>query len=226
MYFSRVVINPHLWNARRALASLERLHAIVARATSEAQQNVDGSDERPLWRLDQSGGGKGPRLYIVSRRVPDLGVLMEQLGTGPQELAFTEYEPFLDQLRRGQEWGFRCRANPTKSIGSGQAGVRGRRTGIVSRDEQLDWFFDQARRNGFHMPINRMEAPEVLIKESTLVSFKRHGGNVTLSSVVFDGVLAIDDPDALKEAMITGVGRGKGYGFGLLTLVPLAGKSY
>lgn len=226
MYFSRVTINPNLWNARRALSSLERLHAIIARATSDRDQDTDISDERPLWRLDEGRGGQGSRLYIVSHRVPDLVILMDQLGTGPQELSFADYQPFLQRLSRGQEWGFRCKVNPTKSIVSGHTGVRGRRTGIASNSEQLDWFFNQARKNGFHMPINRVEAPEVLIRESTLVSFKRHGGNVTLSSVVFDGVLAIDDPDAVKEAMITGIGRGKGYGFGLLTLVPLARKSH
>lgn len=226
MYFSRVTINPHLRNARRALASLERLHAIIARATSDRDQDTDISDERPLWRLDESRGGQGARLYIVSRRVPDLGVLMKQLGTGPQELSFTDYEPFLCRLSRGQEWGFRCRANPTKSIGSGHTGVRGHRTGIVSKNEQLEWFVAQAKRGGFHMPINRVEAPEVLVRESTLVSFKRHNSNVTLSSAIFDGVLAIDDPNAVRAAMTGGIGRAKGYGFGLLTLVPLAGKSY
>ena len=32
----------------------------------------------------------------------------------------------------------------------------------------------------------------------------------------------VDDPELLRTALLDGIGRAKGYGFGLLTLVPLA----
>ncbi|WP_258184643.1 MULTISPECIES: type I-E CRISPR-associated protein Cas6/Cse3/CasE [unclassified Bifidobacterium] len=45
---------------------------------------------------------------------------------------------------------------------------------------------------------------------------------MTLASATFDGVLVVDDPDLLRHALVEGIGRAKGYGFGLMTLVPLA----
>lgn len=71
------------------------------------------------------------------------------------------------------------------------------------------------------MPINRLELPEVVVRDSQTVDFIRQGSTVTLTSAVYDGVLAVDDPALLRVALLDGIGRAKGYGFGLLTLVPL-----
>jgi CRISPR system Cascade subunit CasE len=38
---------------------------------------------------------------------------------------------------------------------------------------------------------------------------------------VFEGRLLITDPDALRAALVTGIGPAKGYGCGLLTLAPV-----
>ena len=72
------------------------------------------------------------------------------------------------------------------------------------------------------MPINRLELPEVVVKDSQTIDFTRQGSTVTLTSAVYDGVLVVDDPELLRTALLDGIGRAKGYGFGLLTLVPLA----
>lgn len=104
----------------------------------------------------------------------------------------------------------------------GEPGKRGKRTGIIRAEEQQEWLFHQARRAGFHMPINRLELPEVLVRHSVREKFRRKGSTVTLTSATYDGVLVVDDPDLLRRSLIEGIGRAKGYGFGLLTLVPLA----
>ncbi|RSN68457.1 type I-E CRISPR-associated protein Cas6/Cse3/CasE, partial [Streptomyces sp. WAC 05379] len=36
----------------------------------------------------------------------------------------------------------------------------------------------------------------------------------------FDGTAHITDPDALTDALLTGIGRAKSYGAGLLSLAP------
>ena len=36
--------------------------------------------------------------------------------------------------------------------------------------------------------------------------------------VRFDGIGVVTDPDALRAAVLTGIGRGKSYGCGLLSL--------
>ncbi|WP_267884309.1 MULTISPECIES: type I-E CRISPR-associated protein Cas6/Cse3/CasE [unclassified Streptomyces] len=40
------------------------------------------------------------------------------------------------------------------------------------------------------------------------------------SLIRYDGTATVTDPDALHEAVLTGIGRGKPYGAGLLSLAP------
>lgn len=215
--FTRIVIDPRHRHARWAMMSLERLHAIVARSVDPSH---DGS-QRVLWRLDMGKNGRPSRLYIVSTVIPDAQVLFEELGAGPNSVATCAYEPFLDRLAIGQEWGFRLKANPTRSKASGSLAVRGKREGLTRVEDQLEWLYRKAKESGFHMPINRIGMPEVMVRDSRLVDFRRQGATVTLASVVYDGVLAVDDPELLRHALTGGIGRAKGYGFGLLSLVPL-----
>ena len=216
--FTRVIIDPRHRHARWAMLSLERLHAIVARANDPEWLGAPHA----LWRLDEGRGGAPSRLYIVSERIPDSRVLFAEFGAGPQSIATCEYEPFLDGHAAGQEWAFRLKANPTRSEPSGVLGCRGKRTGLTKMDDQLEWLYRQARKAGFHMPINRLEMPEVMVRESRKIDFARQDSTVTFVSAVYDGILAVDDPDLLRAALTTGIGRAKGYGFGLLTLVPVS----
>ena len=41
---------------------------------------------------------------------------------------------------------------------------------------------------------------------------------MTLGVATFEGVLEVTDPDALRRALTHGIGRGKAYGCGLMTL--------
>ena len=148
-------------------------------------------------------------------------MIQEQFGAELSDIATCSYDPFLAQLATGQQWRFRLKANPTKSIGSRQPGIRGKRIPITKQDEQIEWLTRQASRCGFHIPINRLDVPEVIVRDSGAVSFMRQDRQVTLHSAIFDGFLAIDDPAAFRQALITGIGRGRGYGFGLLTIVPV-----
>lgn len=220
-YFTRIMIDTRMRRTRWVMLSLERLHAIVARSVDPIHQGCG----RMLWRLDEGRNGRISRLYIVSDTVPDARILCAELDVLSKNIATCEYEPFLDKLAIGQEWGFRLKANPTKSCPSPDFSTRGKRVGIVKVEDQLEWLYEKARKAGFHMPINRLEIPEVMVRDSRKVDFSRQGSTVTLSSVVYDGVLAIDDVDLFKQALLQGIGRAKGYGFGLLTLVPLTRES-
>lgn len=217
--FTRIIIDPRHRNAARVLSSPERLHAVVARSFDPAQAGSTDT-QRVLWRMDEAHG-RASRLYAVADRAPDITVLGEQLGVDAAQVSTCSYEPFLDSLERGQEWGFRLKANPTKSHPSGGNSQRGKRFPLTKIEDQLDWMLRKAGESGFHMPINRLEVPEVMVRETKRVSFNRRGGQVRLTLAVYEGVLAIDDPDLLRRAMTSGIGRAKGYGCGLLTLVPL-----
>ena len=66
----------------------------------------------------------------------------------------------------------------------------------------------------------RVDGKNLLINgvERSLVEFRRGNGLVRLSIATFEGVLEVSDPQALRHAVVNGIGRGKAYGCGLLTL--------
>ena len=45
---------------------------------------------------------------------------------------------------------------------------------------------------------------------------------VPVVTATFDGRLTVTDPEALRQALTSGIGRAKAYGCGLMTLAPVA----
>ncbi|KAB1662975.1 type I-E CRISPR-associated protein Cas6/Cse3/CasE [Pseudoclavibacter sp. CFCC 13611] len=213
-YLSRVTLSPSARKTTRALASPEVLHAIVARAT-EGSPDATSPRGRTLWRLDR--GADRHRLFIVSPSQPDRQVLADELSAEPKGLATLDYAPLLRAVKMGSEWRFRLKANPTKSLSQGE-GQRGRRVGLVKTSEQLEWLTSRAQRLGIEFPSNRFGQPEVIVHDSRTVEFRRASATVTLATTVFDGFLIVRDAALLQDALVNGVGRAKGYGYGMLTL--------
>ena len=50
-------------------------------------------------------------------------------------------------------------------------------------------------------------------------------GKVTLRTVVFEGVLTVRNLEHFKHALVSGIGRAKAYGCGLLTIAHYRGDS-
>lgn len=220
--FSRIIVDSRDRRAMHAFGSLERLHAIIARAT-ESEPGAEAG--RTIWRLDQSARNSRHRLYIVSAEQPDCSVFAQELGTSAEDCSSCDYGMFLDRLECGQEWTFRLTANPTHAVPSDGFVTRGKRQPILKRAEQEEWLFKQLRKAGCHMTINRLEQPEVAIRGSQQVSFRKKRTTVVLTQVTFDGILSVDDPIALREALVNGIGPAKAYGCGLLTLAPLQART-
>jgi CRISPR system Cascade subunit CasE len=228
MYLSRVEINPRLRATMLALNSPQRLHAIIAASfpssssalgsstkgpeQQSAQQLTQQSVHRHLWRLDKLGHS----LYVlvVSPRKPDFSHLIEQLGwAGSQQVWETKsYDPFLDRLQQGQEWQFRLRANPTYSDKKGNPSEsRGIVRAHVKIEDQKQWFAARAQKCGF--TLNGFE-----LVDRSVSRFERQQKTVTLHVATLEGLLRVEEPELLREALINGIGRAKAYGCGLLTL--------
>lgn len=210
MHLTRFEINPARRDARSMLASPQRMHAAVLAAFPESRD-----DGRILWRLDE--GRHDVVLYVVSPGKPDLTHLVETIGRPTYGWQTGDYGPFLDRLVAGERWAFRLRANPVHTVRSGDGG-RGKRFGHVTAEQQTAWFHRQAQRHGFFVVTGSADAPDVVLRTRRTLRFDRRGRTVTLSTAVFEGTLQVDDPDALREALVGGIGPAKGYGCGLLTL--------
>jgi CRISPR system Cascade subunit CasE len=211
MHLTRFEINPQRRAAREVLASPQRMHAAVLAAFPESR-----SDEgRVLWRVDP--GAHDAVLYVVSPDKPDLTHLVESIGRPAYGWQTRDYGPFLERLAVGDRWAFRLCANPVHNVPAPDGG-RGKRVGHVTAAQQTDWFLRRAEACGFAVGKGAGEEPDVVLRSRRTLRFARRGRTVTLSTAVFDGTLRVVDPGLLRSALAGGIGPGKGYGCGLLTL--------
>ncbi len=225
MFFSRVFLNPLRRATREWVSSPQRLHAAVLGGFPGPAHG------RTLWRLDQ--GDHRLELIVVSPDPPDLSHLAEMGGWAPHPPEIADYRPFLDGITAGANYHFRIRANTVRSTKSGvDAGKRGRVINVGSRDSQEQWFVARAQDAGFHIPSDKHDLTATdgtpiarrnlaLTRRETMRFTKKAGDRVvpvTLATAQFDGRLQVDDPVVLRAALTNGIGRGKAYGCGLLTL--------
>jgi len=220
MFLTRFHINTARRGARFLLGNPQAMHAAVLSAYPPPPG--DALPRRVLWRVDRNG--HEATLYVVSPEEPDLSALNEQAGWATATWATREYQPFLDRLAEGQSWAFRLMANPVKQ--AMVPGTRGKRFAHVTPAQQVAWLEERAERNGFLIARTPEQVPAVSVTSRSKDSFGRRDphqdgrqGKVTLVRVQFDGVLTVTDAEKFRTMLANGLGRGKAYGCGLMTLV-------
>lgn len=221
-YLTRFQINPHRRGAARLLASPQRLHAAVL-ASFPPDLIAKATGRRVLWRLDAPSNVER-NLFVVGPGRMSPEVLREQAGWSEQKTWDTaDYEPFLQRLRIGQRWTFRLTANPTEARATTH-GERGRVRAHVTADQQQTWLLSRSARYGFTI-VSDGGAPLLRVTRRERDSFDKGRDTVkrrvTVSRAQFDGVLEVTDDELLRSALLTGIGRAKAYGCGLMTLAPL-----
>lgn len=224
-YLSRVRLNPTRRGAQKLLTSPQAMHAAVMGSHPRLlDERVSG---RVLWRIDQPAK-HDIQVYVVSPVAPDFTGLLEQAGWPTQrDWDSTEYQPFLDKLNKGQLWSFRVTANPVRVLPKkpGDTRRRGRISPHVTADQQRGWLFKNGPTWGFSLPTHDSFGVQAEVRDRHTVRFGRVSAEasrstVSLSRASFTGLLTIEDPDALRSALVEGMGRAKAYGCGLMTLAP------
>lgn len=219
MFLSRIALNPARREGRKLLASPQAMHAAVL--SSFAPGSSTSANSRVLWRLDR----QGPEafLYVVSPAQPDFAHLVEQAGWPTTETWVSKpYTPLLAALSDGQHWHFRLTANPVHKVRI-DGETRATDTKLrahVSAGHQLEWLRSRTPRLGFEFA-GKDDAPDVTVLDRKVAHFKRGEGKVTLAMATYEGTLVVSDAKRLREVLVAGIGRAKGYGCGLLTLAPV-----
>ncbi|GAB3182938.1 type I-E CRISPR-associated protein Cas6/Cse3/CasE [Nesterenkonia halophila] len=224
-WFTTLALNPLRRDARRLFSSPQAMHAAVMGAFPP-EAETESADGRVLWRVDEGDGTR--TLYVVSPEKPDLGHVVEQAGWETSPAKCAAYGAFLNQLTRGQQWGFRLRANPVKSLRQGD-GDRGKVVPHVTVAQQIEWLVGKSQGLGFDVadPLGEdasENGPSLTVTARDDRRFRRADrdgqgcGRVTLRQAQFDGILTVSDVAQLQRALVFGIGRGKAYGCGLMTL--------
>ena len=117
-----------------------------------------------------------------------------------------QVKAFQPQFAAGQVCRFRLRANPTVKRDK-------KRHGLTSEDEQLAWLQRKGVAGGFEV-----RSVTVVPEGSDSVWRKNDTDAMSFLAVCFEGTLHVMDGAAFLRAFQHGIGSGKGFGFGLLSL--------
>lgn len=227
MFLSRVHINTQALTPRNLMPLLEgdsyRNHQLLwqlftAEETrpflfrQELEQSFDSSSGKPRGL---------PLFYVLSSIEP-------QADT---DLFTCEVKPFDPKLVSGQQLGFKLRANPV--VAKREEGRKNSRhhdvlmdakraaksngvTDKVAIQRQMDeaaqeWLANDSRaeKAGYQLE----SVPEISGYQQHV--HRRKGRNIRFSSVDFQGLLTVTDPDRFMRTLAEGIGRSRAFGCGM-----------
>jgi CRISPR system Cascade subunit CasE len=223
MFLSRVPLDVEKVKTAEILCDRGALHGLVESACGFDPSQPRDYDNRRLWRIDvaESGG----YLYIVTQDRPEnLGKIVQDYGfpnpiTQQQAVQIASYDDFLSYLKEGQVFSFRLSAFPSRIVTEHVNGKRVKhRVYIANQLEQLVWL----QRYGKDMGGFDVDTSTVRVLSRKMHTIRKSEQTYHYREVTFTGLLTITDVEQFVQALTKGIGRGKAYGLGLLTIVPYA----
>ncbi len=212
MYLSLLQLNPRSRQVQSELANPYEMHRTVMSAFPDGHPRDAAG---VLFRLDFDSRTGQPALLVQSQSEPNWhtlkpGYLLADGMPNPQT------KPFQPRFQAGQLLAFRLLANPTRRVGNKEDPNCGARVALYKEEEQYEWLSRKAAQHGFRVLQAQVSHTDTLTGKLRREPQTEHA--LTLFAVRFDGVLEVTDPAKLREALASGIGSGKAFGFGLLSL--------
>ncbi|MFF8932310.1 type I-E CRISPR-associated protein Cas6/Cse3/CasE [Streptomyces longwoodensis] len=213
VWLTRIVPHPTSRDARRDLGDAVGLH----RRLMSLFPDELGPDPRAslgiLHRVEDTPAG--PCILMQSAHRPDLNRLPEHYGT----TATRQLGPLIAALHPGATVHFRCVANPVRKPGATTRSLYNLPAVVPLSGTHADqWWMRQADTAGLKV-LTLHSQP---LDSATGVRGTRGADQQRIrhARTRFDGTALVTDPDRLRQKLADGIGRGKAYGCGLLTLAP------
>ncbi|RPK70248.1 CRISPR-associated endoribonuclease Cse3 [Streptomyces sp. ADI97-07] len=213
LWLTRIIPDTRSQDARRDLAGAIGMHR---RIMSLFPSNA-GPDPRArfgiLFRTEDTPAG--PHLLIQSNQEPDTKLLPHSYGTALSR----PLDALIDAIRPGLTIRYRCVASPVRKPGATTRALYNLPPVVPLTGAAADeWWLRQADQGGLK-PLTHHSHPLDAVRgqrrpDNAPPQHIRH------ARTQFDGTAAIIDTDLLQAAILGGIGRGKAYGCGLLSIAP------
>jgi CRISPR system Cascade subunit CasE len=235
MYLSKLILNPRCRAVQSGLRDCQQLHCIILKAFPiiESENQKAREEFGVLYRIDIDNRCNKLSLLVQSRiepdwqRLPDNFLLQDTDEVNP---SCKPVQEVFNKLQAGMHLRFRLRANPTRRLYADRAEKeinpkkRGKRVEIRGEQKQTEWLKRKEQDCGFHLQTLHLNADitNVQAGQEQKVNGKKSDSEMkmTLASVLFDGELVVTDANKFQQAIVNGIGTGKAYGFGLLSVAP------
>lgn len=183
-----------------------------------------------LWKLFADGPERKRDFLFQNRQHLEPGVcfVVSQRPPQPQDGWQVQTREYRPQLASGQSLVFSLRANPTVSRGRDgqrsarhdvvldarrQAQARGETLTVAEAEQRAgrEWLDRRAESNGF-----AIEQLRIAAYQSQQLRKRRQAAGIHFSTLDYEGVLRVTDPERLQHALFHGIGPAKAFGCGLL----------
>ena len=153
---------------------------------------------------DKGGDWKSRQVLILSEREP-LQPAHGEVGSKKVSDSFLQFD----------HYGFEVVLNPTK-----RDAVTGKIVAVRGRENLLHWFAQKAPGLGFEVISQSLQVNNIGV-----LTYQKNGISRTHNTATFIGKLKVIDLQVFIQSFKKGIGRAKGFGFGLLQIVPIDMKN-
>lgn len=199
--------------ARRDLGSAVGMHhRLMSLFPDGAGQNARQTFD-VLFRVENTP--RGPQILLQSNIEPELSRLPTHYGTSQTK----ELSPLLNALEAGRYVRYRIAANAVRRPGHTTRAKKGVDSVVpLAGKEAEEWWIRQAEASG--LTVHRLGSQAL---DAARGERKEGRHKIRHARTLFEGTAQITDARLLRERTVTGIGRGKAYGCGLLSLAPARG---
>ncbi|WP_030267592.1 type I-E CRISPR-associated protein Cas6/Cse3/CasE [Streptomyces violens] len=221
VWLTRIVPHPTSRDALRDLGGAQAAVGLHRRLMSLYPDQA-GPDPRArfgiLFRIEDTP--TGPHILLQSTHEPDLTRLPDGYGTSLTR----PLDPLLEALRPGLTIRYRCVASAVRKPGATTRQLYNLPAVVpLSGPHAEEWWIRQADTAGLK-PLTLHSQP-LDAARGTREGRTGKQQHIRHARTRFDGSAAILDPDLLRTKIIEGIGRGKAYGCGLLSIAPARGAA-
>ncbi|MFH0800828.1 MAG: type I-E CRISPR-associated protein Cas6/Cse3/CasE [bacterium] len=238
-----MILNLRSRDVRRDLADCHEMHRTLMKTFPDLKGTQGKAREEfgLLYRVESLRKSGEIVIYVQSEKQPDwsslpIGYLTETVKENPACKPIAEKYA---QMKEGQVLSFALRANPTRKVGNSlkserQAGKKnnGRRIFLTKSEDQIEWLKRKAVRGGFEILALQKEPtlPDMDVRPSDKITGRHRRITaekedaredfLVFKGVLYQGRLRITNMEQFLTTLAGGIGSGKAYGFGLLSLAP------
>jgi CRISPR system Cascade subunit CasE len=204
MYLSQLVLNERERKIYQDLNNAHKFHQRIMQGFPDQDTPTPRQDWHILYRQELDS----LTILVQSAIAPDWERLPGNYLASAQVKSF-DWSPAV--LKPGTLYQFRLQANPSKRDSKTRKTI-----GFFKREDQLIWLERQGEQKGFKVhDVLVIPAPQIFgVKGKGIRPIQIH-------TVLFQGVLSVMDSSLFLQSLQTGIGKGKSYGCGLLSIAKI-----
>ncbi|WP_129839654.1 type I-E CRISPR-associated protein Cas6/Cse3/CasE [Streptomyces sp. RFCAC02] len=229
-WLSQLRLNTANRAVRHDLRDVGALHRRVMRLLPDDLGDRPRSRAGTLFRLEVVG--EGPPILLVQSLMP---VDPARLPLGYADVRTKDMTALLTALRPGVTVRYRLVGNTVRRCGRNSTAGRWKQATPLHGEDADHWWVERASvaglvpRSILSDPVEPLVAWQRADDRATASApdrgkppGSRHDGEVRVPhhATRFDGVATVHDAEALRNALLHGIGRAKSYGCGLLSIAP------